>query len=360
MKLIHCADLHLDSKMETTLSTVQAKERRYEILATFEDMVAYARQQNVEVIMIAGDLFDTSQNQQKTIKNRVLDTIVQASEITFLYLQGNHDKDNFFQTLEQLPSNFKLFSHEWTTYTFGNVAITGIVFTKENQDTYLDTLTLEENSINLVLLHGQVTEYQVTGAEVIPLSCLREKYIDYLALGHIHEYAQGPLDDRGIYCYSGCLEGRGFDECGEKGFVVLDLDEEKIHTEFVSLARRTFHEIRVDATPYSNFAELMEEITNTIDPICADDLIKVRIVGEIEEGFELDLTYLEEFVKRRFYYAKVKNESELRIDGDKYKNDPTLKGEFIRKVQLLSVSEEEKNRIIQLGLKAIAGKEVTL
>ncbi|MFI3176919.1 MAG: DNA repair exonuclease, partial [Eubacteriales bacterium] len=219
---------------------------------------------------------------------------------------------------------------------------------------------LEEKDINLVMLHGQVTQYQSTGAEVIPLSCLRERYIDYLALGHIHEYVQGPLDDRGIYCYSGCLEGRGFDECGVKGFVVLDIEEEKIHTEFVSLSRRTFHEIRVDVTPYSNFAELMEEITNTLDPICADDLIKVCIVGEIEEGFELDLTYLEEFAKRRFYYAKVKNESELRIDGDQYKNDRTLKGEFIRKVQLLSVSEEEKNHIIQLGLRAIAGKEVTL
>ena len=54
------------------------------------------------------------------------------------------------------------------------------------------------------------------------------KNIDYLALGHIHKYKQAELDQRGVYCYSGCLEGRGFDECGEKGFVLLDIDEESL------------------------------------------------------------------------------------------------------------------------------------
>ena len=88
MKIIHCADLHLDSKMETNFSTEQAKERRYEILATFEGMVKYAIDNDVKVILIAGDMFDTAQNQQKTIKNRVLDMIKKAEQIDFLYLQN--------------------------------------------------------------------------------------------------------------------------------------------------------------------------------------------------------------------------------------------------------------------------------
>ena len=48
---------------------------------------------------------------------------------------------------------------------------------------------------------------------------LKNKNIDYLALGHVHKYKMEKLDNRGIYCYSGCLEGRGFDECGDKGCV---------------------------------------------------------------------------------------------------------------------------------------------
>ena len=43
MKIIHCSDLHLDSKMETNLDKERARERKNEILLTFERMVQYAK-----------------------------------------------------------------------------------------------------------------------------------------------------------------------------------------------------------------------------------------------------------------------------------------------------------------------------
>ena len=52
MKIIHCADLHLDSKMESNLDREAAGMRRDELLDTFERMVAYAAEQNVRVILI--------------------------------------------------------------------------------------------------------------------------------------------------------------------------------------------------------------------------------------------------------------------------------------------------------------------
>ena len=58
VKLIHCADLHLDSAMTTHLSKEKAQERKAELLRTFERMVEYARENEVEAILIAGDLFD--------------------------------------------------------------------------------------------------------------------------------------------------------------------------------------------------------------------------------------------------------------------------------------------------------------
>ena len=44
MKLIHCADLHLDSPMESNLSPEQAKERKNEILGTFAKLVRLAQE----------------------------------------------------------------------------------------------------------------------------------------------------------------------------------------------------------------------------------------------------------------------------------------------------------------------------
>ena len=79
---------------------------------------------------------------------------------------------------------------------------------------------------NIVVLHGQESEYSARDkAEIIHLTALKNKGIDYLALGHTHSYKKERLDARGVYCYPGCLEGRGFDECGEHGFVMLDIDE---------------------------------------------------------------------------------------------------------------------------------------
>ncbi|MBQ7973985.1 MAG: metallophosphoesterase, partial [Clostridia bacterium] len=74
MKFIHCADIHLDSKMETNLSSGQAKERKKEILNTFEKMVAYAAENKIRGIIIAGDMFDTARITNLT-KSRVLNLI---------------------------------------------------------------------------------------------------------------------------------------------------------------------------------------------------------------------------------------------------------------------------------------------
>ena len=94
MKIIHCADLHLDSKMTANLTKEKAKERKMEILRTFSRMVEYAVKNGVSVIIIAGDLFDT-RNVSATVRNYVRDVIVNHPDIDFLYLKGNHDNDNF-------------------------------------------------------------------------------------------------------------------------------------------------------------------------------------------------------------------------------------------------------------------------
>ena len=50
MKIIHTADLHLDSAMKTNLSKEKAKMRNNEILHTFERMVEYAKNNGKEII----------------------------------------------------------------------------------------------------------------------------------------------------------------------------------------------------------------------------------------------------------------------------------------------------------------------
>ena len=48
MKILHCADVHLDSKMTANLEKDKAKERKLEILDTFLRMVDFAETNGVD------------------------------------------------------------------------------------------------------------------------------------------------------------------------------------------------------------------------------------------------------------------------------------------------------------------------
>ena len=90
--------------MDTNLDKERAKERKGEILHTFERMIMYAVQNDISSILIAGDMFDVK-NISATARNVVLYNIVGHPEITFYYLRGNHDNDNFLSGMELSREN---------------------------------------------------------------------------------------------------------------------------------------------------------------------------------------------------------------------------------------------------------------
>ena len=361
MKIIHCSDLHLDSKMKSNLDSNKAKERRDEILRTYQNMVEYASKNDIKIIIIAGDMFD-KKNITVKAKNVVLDSICSNPEIDFIYLKGNHDEASFITDLEEVPKNLKLFNNrEWTYYKYGKIVIAGIEFGQIGNYEIYSSLMLNKNDINIVTLHGQEVKYdQKDKAEIINIQSLKNKNIDYLALGHIHKYKKEPIDSRGVYCYSGCLEGRGFDECGEKGFVLLDIDEEKqkINSTFVPFAGRHLYEVNVDITGTNTTLEAEKKIDEKIKNIERDALIKIILNGKVDINSERDINYLEKKYKNIFYFAKIYDETTLEIDYMSYEKDISLKGEFIRLVLSQDLPQEEQRQIITTGIKALSGEEV--
>ena len=125
MKIIHTADLHLESKMGVNFDKETAKKRRNELLFTFENLIIEAKKSDVKVIIIAGDMFDTKSVNKKT-KEYILNLFKNNSDIDFIYTSGNHDEDNYFFDSTELPENFKSFTDDWYTYSYDDVEITGI------------------------------------------------------------------------------------------------------------------------------------------------------------------------------------------------------------------------------------------
>lgn len=358
MKFIHCADIHLDSKMQTHLTSELSKERKTEILLTFERLIKFASDNNVSAIVIAGDMFDTSKTTSIT-RNKVVKLIENNPNITFILLTGNHDEDNFILSLQTIPSNLVYFTNKWSTYQIENVAFTGAVFTRDNIVSIYDTLILDKDKVNVVVLHGQISKYSVKdNHEIIDLTKLENKNIDYLALGHIHSYQKEKLDSRGEYCYSGCLEGRGFDECGEKGFVLCEVIDSKVNSQFIPFAKRRLQEVEVDITGLTEWYAIEDKILLETSKYSKNDLIRVVLTGKFTLNLQKFISISQAKLKEIFYFAKIIDKSSLEINPNDYVNDISIKGEFIRTVLASKLTKEEQEKVILVGLKALSGEEV--
>lgn len=356
MKFIHCADFHLDSSLHTNLDPDKALRRRGELMGCFERIVAYAKDNDVRAILIAGDLTDSIHRNPSTVRT-LLYTMRQAPDIDFLYIRGNHDQRPIFDG-NDLPENLKLFDDTWTSYRYGDVVITGTELTGEQSHHCYERLRLDTNDRNIVMLHGQTST--LPGPDQVALPLLRGKHVDYLALGHLHSYQTGSLDHRGIWCYCGCPEGRGFDECGEKGFVLISAGQDSLTHEFVPFACRTVHSVETDITGLSDAADILSSVRSTICHIPCEDLIKVTLTGTYTPDTQKDLQFVQSMLSSDRFCLKLADETTLLTPSSSIK-EVSLQAEFIRSVSLDdTLSAEEAQTILQLGLAALHGEELNL
>lgn len=351
LKIIHCADIHLGSKINTTMAAI-SKAIKTDVRNSFMRMCEYARGEDIHIILLSGDVFDSDVPLKKD-KDNFYQTIRNYSDIDFLYLKGNHDLNTNY---DDIPKNLKCFNDTWTKYAYDNVVIAGLEMTGSNESSLYTSLNLNENNLNIVMLHGMVSD--TVGLNNIKLSLLKNKNIDYLALGHVHTYKEYKIDSRGAACYAGCLEGRGFDETGPKGFIVLDITN-KINYDFHPFSLRVIHDEEIDISSSKTVNDVINIINQRLKPN-DNDIYKLTLKGEVSP--ELDLTEMDIIsYYQNVYFMKVYLDTTIIIDYAKYENDISLKGEFVRTIlNDLKLDDKQKKEIISLGLKVLDGREVDL
>lgn len=366
MKIIHCADIHLDSALNANLGKEKADIRRQELVSTFQRLIQYGRDETVDAILIAGDLFDTQYPSYNTIR-MFCDMVRATPEIQFYYIRGNHDvysKEMGKMNIE----NLHLFHDQWTTYQVGNkgiITISGMEFNGENNNNS-SRLELDQNQYNIVLLHGQACDYNLQdNKEGFLLSSYRNKNIDYLALGHIHRYQLESLDNRGLWCYSGCLEPRGFDECGQKGFVLLHIEEDtrSARTEFVPFAKREIFYYDIDISSANSEYDIQCVVEDSLreHDVDSSSICKLNLIGELGLDCNKNMDGLEQKLKEYYYFIKIVDSTRIKIPYNSYLMDDSLKGEFVRMViKDSTLSEEEKEKIIYNGISVFQGRGISL
>ena len=395
VRLIHTADLHLDSAFSSRFSKEEAEERRQSLLMAWNRLLSYGIEKKVQAVLIAGDLFDSAVVSRSTMEI-FLSSIRRNPDISFFYLRGNHDTENTFRFQENLPKNLFLFSKGGKKYRLNEkLILAGKEYygsTERNKDGFSGQSfwDFKEEDCNLFMLHGELTESDIryplesaSGIGVrneesaeqdrnaenevqdnagISLKALSRYPVHYLALGHIHKRGEGQFGSI-RYAYPGCLQGRGFDEEGEKGFFYLEVNEEtkEIQTEFIPIKEGEFRILELELCEEDDSLSALEKIEEKIkEEACTEkDSLRILLKGEKSPEGERNLRYLERALSERFSYVEVKEESRLVLRKEDYIHEKSLKGEFLRMVSdSESLSEEEKEKIILLGIGLLQGEEL--
>jgi DNA repair exonuclease SbcCD nuclease subunit len=352
MKILHTSDLHIGSALTSRLSAEKVRERKGELLATLERMIDEAIYQRVSLFIIAGDLFDTERITKSTAE-RVLGAIARYPSLEFLYLSGNHEKNALVSCGVPLPANLKLFGEEWTYFNYGEVCVAGRSSISEGMFRNLD---LDYTKTNVVVLHGALADGR-SGGETIGRRDLEGRNIDYLALGHYHSYTEEQIFDTGVAVYSCTPEGRGFDEVGKKGFVIIDASGRTPRHSFHPFAKRTLHIVDVDLGGANSRTDVEDRVAAALSSLPHTDLVRVRLVGKRAPELFPDLGAIVSRWQNAFYHFEARDDSGVRIDPEDYKYDRTLKGEFIRLVaSRADIPDTEKDKIIRTGLAALMGE----
>lgn len=346
MKIIHTADLHIGSAL-SDFSRESRKVRKAELMDAFKRLVEYADANDIKKILLSGDIFDKDKV-NKTDKDYFYQIIEANQELDFYYLKGNHDLNSAINK-DDIP-NLYLFNNEWCYYQFEDITIAGIELAGENQNTLFTTLNLDRNKYNIVMLHVDIKD--------LAMNKFKNKNIDYLALGHIHSYVCEKLDARGVYVYPGCLEGRGFDEVGTKGFVVIDTDSKSY--EFVPFASRMVAEETIDITGTKTLYEATRLIEVRMKELPKGSIARSVVVGKVEYStFDLE-SRLAPSLKSYFLDYEVKDKTTKVVKLSDYEHDISLRGEVVRTILAKGLDETQQNAILDDCLKLLNGEDIEL
>ena len=286
MRILHAADLHLDSAF-AGLAEEKAALLRQESRDILRRMVDWANDHAVDVMLLSGDLFDSDRMYSQTA--RTLAQALARFRGRIFLSPGNHDfyaPGSSYDAVDW-PENVHIFTSrrpQTVLLRSLNASVTGAAFTAAEEWEPFDGASFSggDAPIRLGVLHGEVTRGE-SKYRAIPPAEIEKTNLTYLALGHVHRCAGVQRAGNTAYAYPGCLPGRGFDETGDKGFLYGEITPEKVELEFIPFAPRRYQSVTADITD----RDPADAVRQALDPDCGQDICRVLLTGSRRENFSL-------------------------------------------------------------------------
>jgi exonuclease SbcD len=350
VKILHCADFHFDTPF-CDLSGSMGEKRKEDLRETFGNIVNLVQEEDVDLLLLGGDLFDNERVSRMTI-DYLIHKFREISDVRVFISPGNHDPyhEKSYYHLVAWPENVHIFRNTWEKVDIEelNVCVYGRGFSRaHHQESLLKGFCVDDaEKLNLMLLHGEVVSPgQSSDYNPITTEEIRASGLDYLALGHRHSCTGIAQVGKTFWAYSGCPEGRAFDELGDKGVLLGELSKETCHVVFKRISKRKYFEVTIDLSGCQTYEEIAARIlasTSSMEP--SQNLFKLILQGELPEQFPLYLSVISEKLEQQFYFLKFVDETTTKVDYQLLAHDFTLRGLFVKKMlqRLEQVAEQTK------------------
>lgn len=360
VKIVHTADLHLGA---AAVNTGDASERSAEMRITAENIFKLCREESADLLLIAGDLFESNSVDDGTVES-VFSAIANIAETQVVFAAGNHDPltsdSPFLKYRDKLPENLTVLKTEDSCVEFEELGVR--IYGKSFSSVYMEKSErfgiepINDGLINIMVLHAD----KAGDSKYNPINdnFIKSSKMDYIALGHIHKYSGIMRLENTFFAYPGCPEPHGFDECGEKGVILATVFKNKVDARFVPISRRRYETVNCDITGVSNSVEITDRIFLEVEKFenYADNYYKIFLVGNVDPSVKISQKEIEIRLNDRLHFAKIKNKTFPEINLELLRRENTLKGKFVSEMLDLIESDKENGKLyrdaLNLGLKA--------
>lgn len=368
IKILHTADIHLGK--EFALLREKGKEFRKQLLETFKNIMTLAKTEDVSIILIAGDLFD-SNRLHGTVVKEVLSEFEKLKEknIKVCILPGTHDaytEDSIYRFVP-FPSNVIIFTPEYNSHVFNdlNLAVYGKAFDgKLVGESPLKGLSLIEGvKFHIGMAHCSIKVEGLIERDTMILNKeeISASELDYIALGHWHSfknYTQGGT--KAYYC--GSPEPIDMNQKGAGNVALVTIKGRKdVKVDPIRVGSKEFDELSIDLGPIKSIDDLIKEIKKKENP---NLILKVTLEGNLELDCPLNLYKIEEELSDKFFCLRLFDKSLPKLDEVQLKNFPpnTVIGKFLQlsKEKIAEAKEEEKplyEKALKLGFNLLQGRQ---
>lgn len=365
IKVLHTADIHLGTRFPG-LGEFEA-QRAQDFLNTFSRIVNVALEQKVDLVLIAGDLFD-SPHPSNIVFGRVKADLekLMAAQIPIALIPGTHDnimasdhiyRHPFFeQTI--LFKDPVLLAPRTISLQGIPVHLYGMAYHPDVHIQYLENLKRRDvPGIHLGLLHGSIQgspewkiytkDFPISEADLFSLN------LDYCGLGHYHNsiiYRQNGVIKAS---YTGTPEGKRFRESGPRFVHLLEFHEGK-NLELIQIPvnTRTLFEKELDLFTLPPQSSLEKELI----PLGGGNKV-ARIILKGNTDAVLDIEKIHSDVSPHFAYLELVDETSV-INSqwiERLEKENTIRGYFVRKMKekISELKDAEEKEIYLAAFKEV-------